>query len=472
MATPFVRPIYDNRESTARMSDLIRLRGQSEANALRRQGENSANLWSNIGQIAGNTMADLITIQADEPQRRVREAQAARLVREEGRAKDLDEIGRQTAGMTPEEAATIHEGHGYRDEGAKVREQGRSLQVKQLELERLQHENAAWKVKKAVDVFSAIGTLPEAERPAAYGAALPSVQQMIGPDLAGRIPTQYDPQTFPQLLELGASIADKIKLRADALSGVEKAGKTDREILEFGAKWLSGAENQADLDRGRDIMKRMGASPEVQQAFGETFTPDLPARAAAFLSSGKVEKSLQSKDVLVNGRPTMATFNPSDGTWRDQRGQPIAGDVRPIPPREPADPNRPMPARDNPKFPQGVDSYLNQMRMKGYTRDLAEQALARAWPQLSAAHPTLSGVEVQKALDAYWPLNTFGQEATPTVRQPVAATVPSPSPVGAASPSAGQRTASLADVAAVAARLKISPEEARKQLEARGVVIR
>lgn len=138
-------------------------------------------------------------------------------------------------------------------------------------------------------------------------------------------------------------------------------------------------------------------------------------------------------------------------------------------------------AKDNPRLPIGVEQYLGRLQMGNTSRDQAEAELKTAWPSLVGAHPNLSWIEVNKALDTLWPLDADGQEKRPrgasdapplTAGASTAAPVASHASTATAATPAGQKVATQADVEAVAAQLKITPAEARAQLEARGVVIR
>lgn len=90
---PYQRPMYDDRGSTARMSDLILRRGQIQADLALRQGDTSARLAQNLGSIASGTMADLVSLsekrKADQRQARLDDEAA------KDRAQRRDLVGRQ-----------------------------------------------------------------------------------------------------------------------------------------------------------------------------------------------------------------------------------------------------------------------------------------------------------------------------------------------------------------------------------------
>jgi len=120
---------------------------------------------------------------------------------------------------------------------------------------------------------------------------------------------------------------------------------------------------------------------------------------------------------------------------------------------------------DNPALPRGVQDYIASMKGRGYDRARAEAEIfgAETWNKIRGAHPRIEAVEVQQALARFFPTNDLLGGG---IGDDTASEVP-PSPQ-----SVGGRTASQADVAAVAQRLGVSTAEAQRQLEARGVAIR
>ena len=81
MASAYQSRPYDRSAHTARMGDLIRARGDVQANAVAQAGQNSARMWQDVGQTVAGTMGDLIRLQQELPrqresdERRAREAQ-------------------------------------------------------------------------------------------------------------------------------------------------------------------------------------------------------------------------------------------------------------------------------------------------------------------------------------------------------------------------------------------------------------
>jgi hypothetical protein len=88
ISTPFAAPRYDNRDYTRSMSQLIRGRGDIEAQAALERGRNSANLGANIANIANSVAGQIGNYYADKPRQEALAAEAQ---------ERTDEIGRKTA---------------------------------------------------------------------------------------------------------------------------------------------------------------------------------------------------------------------------------------------------------------------------------------------------------------------------------------------------------------------------------------
>jgi hypothetical protein len=133
--------------------------------------------------------------------------------------------------------------------------------------------------------------------------------------------------------------------------------------------------------------------------------------------------------------------------------------------------------REDPKLPAGVQKYFADLKRRGYTRAQAEAEVYGIWDQLSETHPRLDVNSVSLALQRLFPAegsfgNFGGSVPAPSGRAAGAGPGGGASrPVAPAGAPTAPRSATSADVQKVAQRLKITPAEARKQLEARGVTI-
>lgn len=133
---------------------------------------------------------------------------------------------------------------------------------------------------------------------------------------------------------------------------------------------------------------------------------------------------------------------------------------------------------DDGTFPQGVRDYLMDLKRRGYTREQAEKEVfaGATWSKLKGAHPRVRFQSVRTGVDDLWPTDRDGIEydtsASPAPAPPPAGgRIGGPPPAPPPSNGGQPRRASTADVRAVAERLGISEAEARRQLEARGVLV-
>jgi hypothetical protein len=136
----------------------------------------------------------------------------------------------------------------------------------------------------------------------------------------------------------------------------------------------------------------------------------------------------------------------------------------------------PRPSANAP-LPRGIQNYLADMRQRGYTREQATAEVMSIWPKLLQDHPELDVERVQRGITSVFPAPTnrlvgnlvLGGRATGAGGR---ASGPAPVPSHPAAAAPAGRTASRADVQAVAQKRQISEAEARQQLEAAGVSIK
>jgi len=109
--------------------------------------------------------------------------------------------------------------------------------------------------------------------------------------------------------------------RLNALSAPE-------DILPVAKAWVQGASGTQKLEK----------VSEYNAATGQTVDKFVvPTEGASFVQppkAGAGAANLQAKEVLLDGRPALATFNPDTGTF-NIGGQDVTARVRPIPPPNP-----------------------------------------------------------------------------------------------------------------------------------------
>jgi hypothetical protein len=334
---------------------------------MRQEGAANAWMWGNIINTAGDTMSDLIKYKAGESGRKLADAQTARLMREEDKAKLLDTLAVTARDLPPAARAEVYATHGFDDKADEI----------------TRRTNAATDRSNKQQVGALIGIYGEDD-----------------PDEVRRQGMAVEPEMTGKFLRERAEEEERKEARGyrqvTSLPAVFSAGM---RVLKTPIR------DQADLDARRKAIEpyaKMGGLQDVfAQAFSPTFDPvntETERRAA-----------LQWMD---EAKPAINEFAVFHAGWVAEHGPPKTAkesaaliSAFSASQRAPEKPEKgEEPFKDNPKFPTGVDHYLTKMRNSGYTREQAESELARAMPELQAAHPNLSGIEVQKALDVYWPI--------------------------------------------------------------------
>lgn len=235
---PYAKPAYDNSQSAARMSDLIRARGVAAANAERQQGAASAYMWGSMIDTAGRTMSDLIKYKAGEKARALDEAKTNRLLREEDRAKLLDTLSVTTRGLPLEAKAKVYSEHGFE---AEAKAMGAAAQ------------EAAQRSNKS-QVGSLIGV---------YGAD--------DPDEVMRQGMSVEPEMTSRFLKDRADAEDKaFDRQLKQLTALPLAQKETEKV------WATPVVDQDDLNARLETTKRiatMVGQPGLVSAVSPTFDP-------------------------------------------------------------------------------------------------------------------------------------------------------------------------------------------------------
>lgn len=251
------------------------------------------------------------------------------------------------------------------------------------------------------------------------------------------------------------------------------------------------ASRQAALDAEADEERRLALSDRRNQQGVRQMMADA-VRQAPLTPDRARELSVMgwSEGVGVPGIISQATEAPKRTIvqTRDARGNPIRRAVTEdeliagVPEyREPEKPREPT--RAEVELPIPVQHYLQALTTKTdpatgqrYTQQRAEQEIANQWARLADAHPDLSPIRVKQALQTLFRApddfeSLFGGDGAGGSAARSVPGVIAGGPATGRTPEGGGRTATLADVRAVAGQMGVTEQEARRQLEAAGVVI-
>lgn len=289
---PYVRPA---REQTLRLGDLYLRQGEQIAEAERRRGEIQAQLWGQLGQVAGDTGAAMI--------------QAPQLERERVAKEQERQAGLRAAGQL-EEARGLELAEQRRlanDRQSFDRAMGAGSRAQTLEALKGQPELYA----KAQSHFDAIDT---------------SMKKLMGDVAAGVADFGYTPEAavaaLDDLIEQGFDPARMTQYR-DVITADPGRVKTLVQSL---------------LAQSPDPRHQALAKPQLTEVSpGATLVDPRNPGEAIFTAPNRapVPKSLQAKDVLLDGKPVVANFDPASGRF-SVNGQDVTERVKPIPPQGPA----------------------------------------------------------------------------------------------------------------------------------------
>lgn len=281
--------VAERRPRNLRLADLYLRQGEAQAESIRRSGDINAQLWGNVGQAVGQTATAII----EAPQK----ARALKIAEEESaQRRRLGElqIGEAERAVNDRENFDLAMTAGSR----------------QKTLEALKDRPELY--EKAQGHFAKIDT---------------SMKQLLGDAAAGIADFGYTPE---------AAMA--------AMDDLLDQGFDERKIAPFRAAIQQKPESVKQivdglLSQSPDPRHQALAKPQLTEVSpGATLVdPRNPSEAVFTAPSNKVpvQKSTQAKEVMLDGRPVIAIFDPGTDRFSFQ-GQDVTDRVRPIPPQGPA----------------------------------------------------------------------------------------------------------------------------------------
>lgn len=276
--------VAERRPRNLRLADLYLRQGEHQADAERRTGEIQAQLWGNVGQAVGQAASSAImapTVQREQQAKAAREAQATEMG-----ALQLGEAKRQVNDRENFDLAM-------------------TAGSRQKTLAALKDRPELY--EKAQGHFTKIDT---------------SMKQLLGDAAAGIADFGYTPEAaiaaMDDLIEQGFDERKLEQIRAAVM-------KDPAQVKTI----VTGILSQSPDPRHQALAK-----PQLTEVGpGGTLVDQRNPSEAVFTAPNKavVPKSLQSKDVLLDGQPAMANFDPASGTYH-VNGQDVTARVKPIPP--------------------------------------------------------------------------------------------------------------------------------------------
>ncbi len=429
----------------ASVAEILLAQGQRAAEARRRMGEIQAGMWRDVGQIAGNTIQTIGQHYADEPAR----ADAAKLrgLQVEGAEQQVD-AGRR-------EVEAVEQGKRRDAAFQGLFEMYPDGNIPEREVLSIYGPQAGEKVFGALGAFADLraNRVKDAQQTAARLAMglselAPDTQaQFWGPVREAAIqgglgkhddiPEQFSPEYLNQVL----------------------AWSTGQDPTPAPPKVTFGQEVKRYTVGGKTVLGRVGSDGQVYDVrTREPFQPEDLAADPARAGGGSDYSEYLERAARSLGRASRAELTTAEEDGLRQKFYAAARAPQRQPSARPAANPRGASA-----IPQGVETYILDMRGRGYTQSEALTEVLRpdVWRGLLQAHPKLTAERMREAITRLVP-----EEGAPPVAPPSA-----PGAANATQP-AGDRVLSLAELRAAAQRLGIDETKARQEYEKRGFTIR
>lgn len=331
---PYVR---EARPRNLRLADLYLRQGEQQAEAERRRGDIQAQLWSNVGNIVGQTGAAII--------------QAPQIERER-LAKEAEQAQRTKLG---------------------------ALQLGEAERSVNDRENLdlAMTAGSRAKTLEALKSRPELyEKAQAHFSNIDNaMKQLMGNVAAGVADFGYTPEAamaaMDDLLEQGFDERRIEPLRAQ----IQKNPESVKQLV------------TSLLAQSPDPRHQQMSKPQLTEVSpgASVIDPRDPSKALFTAPNRPVAaKSLQSKEVLLDGKPAMVNFDPADGTYNLQ-GQDVTDRVKPIPPTK-----QPPTVRYQPREVLGDDG---KPTIANYDALTGEHIDTKTGKRINAPRPVPSAME-------------------------------------------------------------------------------
>jgi hypothetical protein len=303
---PFVRRAYDGSQSSARLSDLMRYRGSRQADAIREQGNISAQMWSGIGNNIANATGQIAQHLGNADETKLKKLRAERELK-------FEQLLNESDGMDPTDF--IAKLRSIDPDKAVAMEKAQRTQLKEgVDLQVSQYTLAGKKIEAASSLLASLETVPEADRPAAYQSIAPKIRELVGPELGARVPPDYDPAFVETATQWGMSTTEKLRLRTEAFTRLttetKNAAEADKNARDFLVKFLPSADTPEEWAEAIKTAKASGAKPETIAVFGEQFSPEALERV--------------SQVAVGPQKSERGDFNEYLDTYAREKGQPRA----------------------------------------------------------------------------------------------------------------------------------------------------
>jgi hypothetical protein len=209
-----------------RISDLIRRRGDIEADAILRQGDIRARRWDATGDTIARTFSDLVRFREDEPRRRYLTAQAGLMegeLADRQRQQLFQQRVREYATLPQDEALSKLEQE-FPLEGRQMREAQQKLYAQNVRALHTRVDEQKTALGRGAQLLRELDTMPEA-----YADVRPKLLEItssVNPELAQHFPQQLTAENRDNvrgLMQMMTDGAQQLEIQTRALKDIEDA---------------------------------------------------------------------------------------------------------------------------------------------------------------------------------------------------------------------------------------------------------
>lgn len=318
--TPYVSGAYReepyNNRRVGRLADLIRARGDIEAQGLREQGNISAQMWGGIGQTVAGTLGQLAQYKMDQPRREhdtLLRTEQARQLSEAERLRGVERFAGESQ-LDPTKRAAFFEQAGFTKEAGEIRSRDTAQKINDLQLSTATAAHYRKQLSEGADLLRDIKKSPD---PLGQYATVRDKAAKLYGDLGNQFPEVYNEASIDQLISAGTTAADSLALSEAATRAAAAARAAKKDSMEeflngtkLGAILLGAADSNETYVAGYAKVKEHGGD-----AAAALFSPTYSTEAK--------QRAMSLSKAMAGGNDT--PFSAAVDAWSRERGGKLPG---------------------------------------------------------------------------------------------------------------------------------------------------
>jgi hypothetical protein len=319
----------------ANIADMIMQSGNAQANARLQGGQITSNAVAGIGSMLGSAVAQLPQQKLEQQKNALTlsdmttRAADAKLTYDEHvkEVKDADAAEKILAAHRGPDGALDYKAATRDLLGAGLVKKAGEIQAQSIAAQKAQAEMAASQLDQSIKgLRAAAGFARGITDQESFNRLMPVIKDTVGPQLAGHLPTAYDPKSMEAVQQWGATAEESLALQkfaADKAKAALDSSKTASETFESWRKSYSATvaatTSQAGFDANMNIYARTDAPKDLLMKYGTKWSPAIVATARKEAIGPKDEAELGIKATAA-GLSSRETNDRADAT-RLQRAQ-------------------------------------------------------------------------------------------------------------------------------------------------------